>query len=205
MTAQPSRHGQRDDHHGPTASIRALASIRGRSGCSSSSRRRSCSSARSSPPTSSSASSTRAPGRVAAGAVRVPRLRRGRQHRDPRDVELHDALGTQSIKRGDRRASRRAWCSRSCSASRSCCTQVDRVRARRLQHRVTAHSPRCSSASPGLHGAHVFVGLTPAADRGRPRLPRPLLAGAPPRRRAPRDLLALRRRDVDRRLRRRST
>ena len=52
----------------------------------------------------------------------------------------------------------------------------------------------------GLHGAHVFVGLTLLADRDDPRLPRPLLAGAPPRRRDPRDLLALRRRHVDRRL-----
>ena len=53
----------------------------------------------------------------------------------------------------------------------------------------------------GLHGAHVLVGLTPAHDRRRPRVPRALLARAPSRRRAARDLLALRRRDVDRRLR----
>ncbi len=53
----------------------------------------------------------------------------------------------------------------------------------------------------GLHGAHVFVGPHAAHDRGGPRVPRPLLARAPPRRRDPGDLLALRRRDVDRRLR----
>ena len=53
----------------------------------------------------------------------------------------------------------------------------------------------------GLHGAHVFVGLTLLDDRRRAGVPRPLLAGAPSRRRAARDLLALRRRDVDRRLR----
>ena len=53
----------------------------------------------------------------------------------------------------------------------------------------------------GLHGAHVFVGLTllgiatVRAFRGH------FTAGAPPRRRAPRDLLALRRHHVDRRLR----
>ncbi len=52
----------------------------------------------------------------------------------------------------------------------------------------------------GLHGAHVAVGLslllmvTIRGFRG------PLLAGAPPRRRASRDLLALRRRHVDRRV-----
>ena len=50
----------------------------------------------------------------------------------------------------------------------------------------------------GLHGAHVFVGLTlltVATVRG---VPRPLLAGAPPRCRDPGHLLALRRRNVDR-------
>ena len=52
----------------------------------------------------------------------------------------------------------------------------------------------------GLHGAHVFVGLSLLTIRGRPRLPGPLLARPLPRRRDPRDLLALRRRDVDRRL-----
>ena len=52
----------------------------------------------------------------------------------------------------------------------------------------------------GLHGAHVFVGLTLLTDRGRTRFPRALLARAPPRRRDPRDLLALRRHHVDRRL-----
>ena len=55
----------------------------------------------------------------------------------------------------------------------------------------------------GLHGAHVFVGLTLLDDRRRARVPRPLLAGAPPRGRDPRDLLALRRRHVDRRVRHR--
>ena len=52
----------------------------------------------------------------------------------------------------------------------------------------------------GLHGAHVFVGLTLLAVRDHPGVPRPLHARAPPRRRAARDLLALRRRNVDRRL-----
>ena len=52
----------------------------------------------------------------------------------------------------------------------------------------------------GLHGAHVFVGLTLLLGRDGPLVPRPLLARAPPRRRDPRHLLALRRRDVDRRL-----
>ena len=52
----------------------------------------------------------------------------------------------------------------------------------------------------GLHGAHVFVGLTLLLFVDDPRVPRPLLARAPPRRRDRRDLLALRRRNVDRRL-----
>src|SRR5207248_8409441 len=42
--------------------------------------------------------------------------------------------------------------------------------------------------------------LDPAAGGDDPLLPRPLLAGGAPRGRDPRDLLALRRRDVDRRL-----
>ena len=54
----------------------------------------------------------------------------------------------------------------------------------------------------GLHGAHVFVGLTLLGDRRHPRLPRPLRprGQGPPRRRGARHLLALRRRDVDHRL-----
>ena len=57
----------------------------------------------------------------------------------------------------------------------------------------------------GLHGAHVFVGLSLLIFAADARLPRALLARPPPRRRDPRDLLALRRRDVDRRVHRRST
>ena len=52
----------------------------------------------------------------------------------------------------------------------------------------------------GLHGAHVFIGLTLLAMVDGPRLPRPLLARGAPRRRGAGHLLALRRRDVDRRL-----
>ena len=53
----------------------------------------------------------------------------------------------------------------------------------------------------GLHGAHVFVGLTLLTRRHGARFPRPLHPGAPPRRRDARNLLALRRRNVDRRVR----
>ncbi len=53
----------------------------------------------------------------------------------------------------------------------------------------------------GLHGAHVAVGLSLLLNGDHSRLPRPLFAGAPPRRRAAGHLLALRRRDVDRRVR----
>ena len=63
------------------------------SGCSCSSEPRRCCSARSSPPTSSSGSSTRTPRTLAAAPLRVPEVRRRDQHGDPRDVELHDALG----------------------------------------------------------------------------------------------------------------
>ena len=52
----------------------------------------------------------------------------------------------------------------------------------------------------GLHGAHVFIGLTLLLMVDDPRLPRPLLARGAPRRRGAGHLLALRRRDVDRRL-----
>ena len=55
-----------------------------------------------------------APEHVAAGAVRVPRLRRRREHVHPRDVELHDALGAPVDQaRAAGRASSRGWCSRS--------------------------------------------------------------------------------------------
>ena len=52
----------------------------------------------------------------------------------------------------------------------------------------------------GLHGAHVFVGLTILAVHDDPRVPRPFHGRASRRRRAGRHLLALRRRHVDRRL-----
>ena len=101
---------------------RARGSTRRRSGCSSSSPRRRCSSARSSRRTSSSASSTPTrPRYVAARAVRVPRLRRRREHGDPRHLELHDPLGDAVDQaRRPERAQGRARRSRSCSASRSC-------------------------------------------------------------------------------------
>ena len=50
----------------------------------------------------------------------------------------------------------------------------------------------------GLHGAHVFVGLTLLTIATVRCLPRPFHPGAPPRRRDPWNLLALRRRNVDR-------
>ena len=53
----------------------------------------------------------------------------------------------------------------------------------------------------GLHGMHVFIGLMLLLFAAIRVLPRPFLAGAPPRRRAPGNLLALRRRNVDRGLR----
>ena len=52
----------------------------------------------------------------------------------------------------------------------------------------------------GLHGAHVFIGLTLLLFVDDPRVPRPLHGGGPPGHRGAGDLLALRRRDVDRRL-----
>ena len=51
----------------------------------------------------------------------------------------------------------------------------------------------------GLHGSHVFIGLSLLAVHDDPRLARPFLGRAPSRRRDRGDLLALRRRDVDRR------
>ena len=58
--------------------------------------------------------------RVHGRPVRVPGLRRRREHRDPRDLELHDALGAAVDQaRSARRRSSPAWCSRSSWASRS--------------------------------------------------------------------------------------
>ena len=89
--------------------IRARGSTRRRSGCCSSSRRRSWSSGRSSRPTSSSASSTTTRGRR--DGDRAAGLRRRRQHGDPRDLELHDALGHPVDQaRQPRRPAGRAWC-----------------------------------------------------------------------------------------------
>ena len=52
----------------------------------------------------------------------------------------------------------------------------------------------------GLHGAHVTIGLMLLAFVTIRVLPRPLLGGLLPRHGSARDLLALRRRDVDRRV-----
>ena len=52
----------------------------------------------------------------------------------------------------------------------------------------------------GLHGAHVFVGLSAARDGQRAGVPRALQSRAPPRRRGAGHLLALRRRHVGRRV-----
>ena len=52
----------------------------------------------------------------------------------------------------------------------------------------------------GLHGAHVFIGLSLLVDGDRTGVPRALLARAPSRRRGSGHLLALRRRHVGRRV-----
>ena len=52
----------------------------------------------------------------------------------------------------------------------------------------------------GLHGAHVTIGLMLLSFVDDPGVPRPLLGGLLPRHGSARDLLALRRRDVDRRV-----
>ena len=52
----------------------------------------------------------------------------------------------------------------------------------------------------GLHGVHVFIGLCALGDRDDPLVPRPLLPRAPRGHGSAGDLLALRRRDVDRRV-----
>ena len=90
----------------------------------------------------------------------LPKLIAGREHRDPDLLELHDALGAGGrAQREPRRAAGRAcsppccWAPPSCACrSTSTCTWASPP--------PTAPRARSSTASPGLHGAHVFVGLT---------------------------------------------
>ena len=146
----------------------------------------------------------RQPGRLvdlAAAAVRVPEVRRRRQHRDPRHLELHDALGP-AVDQAQQ-PPRPAGGSRADDPDGNGvpADPVHRVRARRVQHerrrvRLGLLRPHRPPRRPRLRRPDA------AHDRGRAGVPGPLLARAPSRRRAPGDLLALRRRHVDRRVRR---
>ena len=110
---------------------------------------------------------------------------------------LHDPLGAPVDQaRQPRRASRPGWCSRSRSGSSSCSRSprvlADRLRAERRRVRVDLLRADRPPRRPRLHRPD------PAHVRRDPRVPRALLGRPPPRRRDPGDLLALRRRNVDR-------
>ena len=150
-------HAERPSRHRPSRTT-ARASTPRSSGCSSSSRRRSCSSARSSRPTSSSASSTASPWPTP--PFHLPVFVARRQHRDPRDVELHDALGAAVDQaRQPRRAAGRA--AADVPDGPRLPADADRASTRASASlRTTARSATIFYCLTGLHGAHVFVGLS---------------------------------------------
>ena len=119
---------------------------------------------------------------LAAAAVRVPGLRRERQHRDPRHLELHGALGD-AVDQAQRpqRPEGRARRSRSCSALAFLLTQVVEYAHIGFNTSDGAFASTFFGLT-GLHGAHVFVGLTLLTIAAGARVPRALLARAPPRR-----------------------
>ena len=87
---------------------------------------------------------------LAAAAVRVPEVRRGHQHRDPRDLELHDALGAAVDQaRQSPRPPGRARADDP-DGNGIPADPVHRVRPRRASTSATVRSPRCSSASRGF-------------------------------------------------------
>ena len=139
---------RRRAHEHDTASIRPprtsrRASTRACSGCCSSSARRSCSSGRSSPRTSSSASSTAIRGRPRATPAEV---RRGRQHRHPRHLELHDALGA-AVDQARQPCGTEGGARADAAHGHDVPADADRgVRARRLRPRETTPSRRSSTA-----------------------------------------------------------
>src|SRR6185503_3328359 len=141
-------------------------------------------------------------GGVAAAAVRVPRLRGGREHGHPRHLELHDPLGD-PVDQAER-PERPAGGARLHDPAGNGLPRdpAGRVRARRLQHerrRVRVGLLRADGAPRRARGRRALA----AHDLRRALLQGPFLGGAPSRRRDPRDLLALRRRDVDHRVLRR--
>ena len=128
------------------------------------------------------------------------RVRRRREHADPGHVELHDALGEHvDQEREPRRAAGRARVD-GAARDRVPADPGDRVPPHRLQHPDTSFAATFFGLT-GLHGAHVLVGLTILSVMTVAGVQGPLLARAPSRRRDRRHLLALRRRDVDRRVR----
>ena len=135
----------------------------------------------------------------------LPKRDRRRQHRDAALVELHDALGARGRAQRQPARDEDAGCSPPrCSASRSSRVQVN-------EYVHIGFAPHDNAQGTifygltGLHGAHVFVGLTLLTFATIARLPRPLHAEGAPRRGGAGHLLALRRRHVDLRLHARST
>ncbi|CAA9467971.1 MAG: Cytochrome c oxidase polypeptide III, partial [uncultured Solirubrobacteraceae bacterium] len=143
------------------------------------------------------------PGGAGAGVAgpgrRASQADRRRQHGDPGDVVLHAALGG-GLDQGREPAGIAGGHLHHADAGRHLPVHPDqRVR----QHRLRAPGQRSGDDLLRPHGPARRPRLhrtAAAADRHYPVLPRALLGARAPRRRGPRDLLALRRRHVDRRL-----
>ena len=171
------------------------------SGCSSSSAPRRCCSARSSRPTSSSGSSTRMrPTIWPPPPFEFPKFVAGINTAIlvTSSFTMHWAL--QSIKRNNRRGLQAGLVLTILMGTAFLLTQMIEYA------HVGFNTGDGAFASvffglTGLHGAHVFVGLTLLTIAAVRCVPRALLARASSRCRAAGDLLALRRRHVDRRLR----
>ena len=118
----------------------------------------------------------------------------------PRDVERHDALGRHVDQEREPRGAPGGARVDVLLGLAFLLTQVVEY------HRIGFNTSDTSFAATffgltGLHGAHVLVGLSILTVMMVRAFSGPLLARAPPRRRDRRHLLALRRRDVDRRVR----
>ena len=85
---------------------------------------------------------------------------RRRQHRDPALVLVHDALGARVGQDAATASACRPACSPpSCSARRSCSSRSTST-STSASRRRTARRASIFYGLTGLHGAHVFIGLT---------------------------------------------
>ena len=143
--------------------------------------------------------SRRQPGSRAVAAPALPpaSVRGGREHGGAADVELHDALGAavdqaRQPGRHEGRARAHAPDGPRLPADADARVRADRVQPLRRGVRDDLLRPHRPARRACLRRADA------ALDGDRARISRPLHPGAPPRGRDPRNLLALRRRNVDR-------